>query len=107
MPPASTSAHPPTGRIAAEPGNAVVPSNTTADATMAPRPTHEAIVRKLSAMRPIDTANIATSAPIPSSHARVNGEKYAVVGSDPVWLMDQMSEPITVAVTPIWSARSR
>ena len=54
---------------------------TTAEATIASIPVQPKTILAGAGIRPIVVAPTASAAPRPSSHARVKGEKYAVVGA--------------------------
>ena len=67
---------------------------------MSASPTHDATARTTAGTSEMETENAAMSAPAPSSHARVNGEKYAFVGCVELRCTDQHSDAATIAQSP-------
>jgi hypothetical protein len=101
MPATIASAVPTVGTRAADPGKGVSSVKTTAAAAIAAIPAQPRTTLAAAGVRASVEAQTATVAPRPSSHARVNGEKYASVGAVDVRWIDQASEAVvSTSTTP-------
>jgi len=92
-----------TGIATSEPGYGVVLVKPVAAPTIPAMPAHVRAAASTGASRRSWGAPTATRPPSASSQARVNGEKYAVVGLLEVWTIDQVSEAAPASVRNVTS----
>lgn len=105
IPPTIASAVPSVGTSAYAPGNGVPFEKRAAEHAIAAIPAHPSTSRTGDGVRSSVVAATASAAPSPSSQARVNGEKYAIVGAVLVWWIDHASEAPASTVTTHSSRR--